>query len=141
MKKLLLIVPLLLFGSDKVCTKCTLNKAQMQCEYYVARKGDMSKASLCESYADYLDKTKVYGRAAWYYLLAKKPKKAIKAAENALKLGEAYANEYLAEAYLILGQKQKAKEHFSKLQTRFFSDKNFKTLQKLYPNFNPKELR
>ncbi len=141
MKKLLFIVPLLLFGSDKVCTKCSLNKAQMKCEYYVALKGDASKAFLCDQYADYLDKTKVYGRAAWYYLLAKKPEKAIEAANNALKLGESYANEYLAEAYLILGQKRKATEHFNKLKTRFFSDKNFKTLQKLYPNFDPKELQ
>ena len=138
MRILLIIVPLFLFAAT--CNKCALNKNQMKCEYYVAIKADKSKAKLCESYADYLDKTKVYGRAAWYYLLALKPKKAIEAAKNALKLGETYANEYLAESYLILGDKKKAKEHYKKLQTNFFSKKNLQTLQKLYPNFDPKEL-
>ena len=138
MRILLVIVPLFLLAAT--CNKCALNKNQMKCEYYVAIKGDKSKAELCESYADYLDKTKVYGRAAWYYLLALKPKKAIEAAKNALKLGEEYANEYLAESYLILGDKQKAKEYYKKLSTHFFSKKNLQTLQKLYPNFDPKEL-
>ncbi len=146
MKKLLVIVPLLLFGSDKVCTKCTLNKAQMKCEYYVALKGDASKASLCENYADYLNKTQVYGKASWYYLLAKKPRRAIEAAKNAIKNGENFAYEYMADGYLILGQKDLAKKYYAKFKEavgdpRFFVSKDFKVLGKLYKDFDPKELR
>ncbi len=146
MKKLLFIVPLLLFGSDKVCTKCSLNKAQMKCEYYVALKGDASKAPLCESYANYLNKTQVYGKASWYYLLAKKPGRAIEAAKNAIKNGENFAYEYMADGYLILGQKDLAKKYYAKFKEavgnpRFFVSKDFKVLGTLYKDFDPKEAK
>ena len=140
MKKLLItILPLFLFAATP-CTKCSLNKAQMKCEFYVAKKGDISKIDECKQYANYLYKTKVYGKAAWYYLLAKKPKKAIDAGKKALKMGEDYANEYLSAAYLILQNKKEAKKHYKRLTTHFFSSKDFAILQKIYPSFNPKEL-
>ncbi len=144
MKKLLIILPLILFGADKTCTKCSLNKDQMKCEYYVAHKGDASKSGLCAEYADYLNKTQVYGKAGWYYLLAKKPEKAIEAGKKAIRNKENFAYEYIAEGYIILGDKQKAKEYFHKfVQTsanpRFFTSKDFAVLARLYKNFDAKE--
>ncbi len=141
MKKLLIaILPLFLLAATS-CTKCSLNKAQMKCEYYVAKKGDLSRVGECKQYADYLYDTKVYGKAAWYYLLAKDPKRAIDAGKKALKMGEDYANEYLSAAYLILGDNTKAKKHYKRLTTHFFSSKDFAILQKIYPTFDPKDLQ
>ncbi|BCD68806.1 hypothetical protein [Nitratiruptor sp. YY09-18] len=141
MKKLLFILPLLLFGADKSCTKCNLNKAQMKCEYYLVQKRDTSRAKECAFYADYLDKTKVYGKASWYYLLALKPKKAIDAAKKAVKMGEFFAYEYLGDAYLILGDEKKAKRNYQIFRkkignTKFFTNQNFKILKRLYKNFD-----
>ena len=139
MKIFIAILPLFLLAATP-CTKCSLNKAQMKCEFYVAKKGDLSKIGECKLYADYLFDTKVYGKAAWYYLLAKEPKRAIEAGKEALKMGEDYAHEYLSAAYLILHDSAKAKEHYKKLSTHYFSKRDFAILQKIYPSFNPKEL-
>lgn len=144
MKKLLLILPLLLFGADKSCTKCNLNKSQMKCEYYLIHKGDTSKSQECAFYADYLHKTKVYGKASWYYLLALQPKKAIAAAKEAVKMGENYAYEYMGDAYLILGDEDAAKRSYQKLKqnggnTKFFTSQNFKILSRLYKGFDAKK--
>ena len=139
MKMLIAILPLFLLAAMP-CTKCSLNKSQMKCEFYVAKKGDLSKIDECKLYADYLFDTKVYGKAAWYYLLAKEPKRAIEAGKEALKMGEDYANEYLSAAYLILHDSAKAKKHYKKLSTHYFSKRDFAILQKIYPSFNPKEL-
>lgn len=145
MKKLVIaILPLFLLASSKVCTKCSLNKAEMQCNYYVAKKGDTKKAAFCKEYADYLNDTKVYGKAAWYYLLSLEPKKAIKAAKEAVKMDEMYAYEYIADGYLILGDKKEAKKYYKKFKERvgnieFFIGKNFKVLDKIYKEFDEKE--
>jgi len=147
MKKIFIaILPLLLLASSKVCTKCNLNKAEMQCNYYVAKKGDVSKKEHCKDYADYLNDTKVYGKAAWYYLLSLEPQKAVKAAKEAVKMNENYAYEYIADGYLIKGDKQKAKEYYKKFKENvgnvdFFIDRNFKVLDKIYKEFNEKEAK
>ena len=146
MKKFLLILPLLLFGADKNCTKCTLNKAQMKCDYYLVRKTDRSKAKECRFYADYLYKTKVYGKASWYYLLALQPKEAIDAAKEAIKQHEEYAYEYLGDAYLILGDIKRAKESYRKFKEHggdinFFISKDFAVLERLYDTFDSKKAK
>ncbi len=145
MKKVLFLLPVLLFCKEGNITesKCLLNKSEMKCNYYVALKGDLKKRDFCKKYADYLFKTKVYGRASWYYLLSKEPKKAIKSAQEAIKMGENYAYEYLADSYLIEGDFNKAKENYEKFRksvkdTKFFTDKNFKVLNRLYKNFDKK---
>ncbi len=142
MKKFLLVLlPLLLFaGGEKRCSKCALNKSEIRCNYYVAKKGDVSKISYCKEYADYLNSSKVYGKASWYYLLSKEPDLALKAAEKAVKMGESYAYEYMGEVYLIKGDDKKAKEFFKKFKNRVrsidsFTENNFKILEKLYENF------
>ncbi|WP_281951621.1 hypothetical protein [Nitrosophilus kaiyonis] len=147
MKKLLLfILPLFIFASDKVCTKCNLNKAQMKCNYYVAKKGDTSKVNECKFYADYLNSTKVYGKAAWYYLLSKEPTKALEAAKKAVEMGENYAYEYMAEAQLLLKKPKEAKKSFTNFKksvgdNTFFTSKHFAILKKIYKNFNENELQ
>lgn len=146
MKKLALILPLFLLAADKVCTKCALNRAQMKCEYYVGLKGDVSEAKECRNYADYLKSTKVYGKAAWYYLLAKEPAKALEAAKRAVKMGENYAYEYMAEAQLVLQKPKEAKRSFALFEksvgnSDFFTSKHFATLKKIYKNFDEKALR
>ena len=145
MKMLIAILPLFLLAATP-CTKCSLNKSQMKCEFYVAKKGDLSKIDECKLYADYLFDTKVYGKAAWYYLLAKEPKRAIEAGKEALKMGEDYANEYIGAAYLIMNDKQKAKKYLQKFQqnigdSRFFTSNDFAILGRIYNNFNENEAK
>ena len=140
MRWMLLILPLWLLGAP--CTKCQLNKDQMRCEYYVAKKGDASKAHFCKSYADYLNDTKVYGKAAWYYLLAKEPQKAVEASQKALELGEAYAKEYMAFGYWLLGKKAKAKTALQGFEANDLTKKDKAIIQKLYnTKINLKELQ
>ncbi len=147
MKKIFIaILPLILLASSKVCTKCDLNRAEMQCNYYVAKKGDTSKKEHCKDYADYLNDTKVYGKAAWYYLLSLEPQKSLEAAKKAVKMKENYAYEYIADVYLIKGDKQKAKEYYKKFKNsvknvNFFIDRNFKVLDKIYKEFNEIEAK
>jgi len=145
MKKMFIaILPLFLLANDTNCTKCSLNKSEMQCNYYVAKMADSSKAKYCKEYADYLNLTKVYGKAAWYYLLSLEPQNAIQAAQKAVEMGENYAYEYIADAYLIKGDKAKAKEYYKKFKenvgnVNFFIERNFKVLDKIYKEFNKKE--
>ncbi len=144
MKIVLLILPLFLLGAP--CSKCELNRAEMKCNYYVAKKGDRAHAKECLDYAEYLDSTKVYGKAAWYYLLALKPQKALEAAKEAVKMGEAYAYEYMGDVALMQKDEERAKEFYKKFRqsvsdTEFFTSRSFEVLQKLYPNFDMKKAR
>jgi len=137
----------LFFGflsADSNCTKCSLNKDEMRCNYYVAKMGDSTKSKFCENYASYLSRTKVYGKAAWYYLLSKKPKEAIENAKKAVEMGENYAYEFIADAYLIEGKLEEAEKNYKEFKkkvgnTKFFTSKNFKVLKKLYKNFDSKK--
>ena len=144
MRIFLLIVPLFLLAAP--CTKCDLNRAEMKCNYYVAKKGDKAHAKECLDYAEYLDSTKVYGKAAWYYLLGLKPQKAMEAAKKAVQMGENYAYEYIGDVYLIRGDEQRAREYYQKFKksvgdTEFFTSRSFDVLQKLYPDFDAKKAR
>ncbi len=143
MKKLFLILICSLIWADSnvTCSKCSLNKSEMRCNYYVAKKGDISKVSYCKEYADYLNSTKVYGKAAWYYLLSKEPDLALKASKNAVKMGENYAYEYMGDVYLIKGDKEKAKEFYMKFKDKVkniepLTESNFKVLERIYKNFD-----
>jgi hypothetical protein len=143
-KTFLLILALFLFAENKIYTKCTLNKAQIKCSYYVAKKGDISKISHCKYYANYLFGIKAYGKAAWYYLLSLEPQKAIKSATKALKAKEKYVYEYIADGYLIMHEKEKAKKYYEKFKENvgnynFFVMKNFQILERIYKDFDKNE--
>ena len=140
MKIVLLILPLFLLGAP--CSKCELNRAEMKCNYYVAKKGDRAHAKECLDYAEYLDSTKVYGKAAWYYLLALKPQKAVKAAKEALEFGETYAKEYLVYGYWLLGKKKEAKAALERFQASDLTKRNKEIIERLYnTKINLKELQ
>ena len=144
MRWIFLIVPALLLAAP--CSKCELNRAEMRCNYYVAKEGDVSKASFCKEYAEYLDSTKVYGKAAWYYLLGLEPQKALEAAKKAVEMGEGYAWEYMGDAYLILGDKAAAKEAYGEFKKAvenraFFTSRSFGILEKLYESFDAEEAK
>ncbi|NPA56993.1 MAG: hypothetical protein GXO19_04575 [Epsilonproteobacteria bacterium] len=116
----------------------------MRCDFYVARQGDRSRVESCREYADYLHKTQVYGKAAWYYLLSLQPEKALESAQKAVKMGEGYAYEYMGDAYLILGKREKAEEAYRKFSqsvgnTHFFTSKSFPILERLYTQFPRRE--
>ncbi len=127
MRLFLAIIPIFLVASP--CTKCNLNKDQMKCEYYVAKMGDTSRQDSCKRYAEYLDETKVYGRASWYYLLGGEPKKAIEAGKKALAMGERYAGAYVAEGLIILGKRSEAKKY---RQKSINMQKDIEILKRLY---------
>ena len=114
----------------------------MLCNFYVAKNGDASKAGHCKEYADYLDSTKVYGKAAWYYLLGLKPKKAVDAAQKAVKMGENYAKEYMAFGYWLTGEKSKAKEALQGFKANYLTKRNKAIIERLYnTKINLEELR
>lgn len=144
MKKIVFVIlPIFLFAQNS-CDKCYLNKAQIKCDYYVAKNADLSKIDFCKEYASYLREAKAYSKSAWYYLLSKEPKLAIESAKKAIALGQDYALEYLADAYLIEGNRQKAKKYYSRLKKSSSKidsivEKNFSILDRLYKEFNKKE--
>ncbi|WP_200762833.1 hypothetical protein [Nitrosophilus alvini] len=126
--------------------KCDLNKSELRCNYYVVKKGDTTKQKFCGEYAAYLEKTEVYGKASWYYLVGGEPEKAIETGTKALKSGEHYAAEYIADAYLIEGDVDKAKKYYSHFaknvsQRNFFINRNFAILERIYKKFDAKLAR
>ncbi|MRI84170.1 MAG: hypothetical protein C6I00_07095 [Nitratiruptor sp.] len=140
MRLSLLILPLWLLGAP--CSKCELNKAEMVCNFYVAQKADRSKAVHCKEYADYLDSTKVYGKAAWYYLLGLQPKRAVEAAKRAVQMGESYAKEYMALGYWLVGEKGKAREVLQGFKANELTKRDREIIERLYnTKINLEELR
>ena len=122
------------------CRGCAAGKLMLQCDVYVAEAGHREKRSLCEKYAEIVDIDGASAKAAWYYLLAGKPEKALKAANRALKIGQNYAYEYAAYALLLLGKKEEARKAMKtfitkvgKLGGESYFQKDFKTIKRLYP--------
>ena len=120
------------------CDRCSIGKEYMKCSYYVEKKGDLSKQKSCLLYADSLFTGESPGRASWFYIVGGDFDKAIEAANVAIKRGSVFALEHLAEAYLLKGELNKAKQYFHELkQSDFRNDpiitKHFEILRKLYP--------
>jgi hypothetical protein len=136
---LFVILPLMLTAADKpTCRGCAVGKELLRCSYYVERKGDISKQDACITYAQSLIEGESPGRASWYFIVGGDFKKAIDTAKAALARGEYFAYEHLGEAWLLLGDREKAKAAFANLRQKVpgyeaFTPKHFQTLQKLYP--------
>ncbi len=96
---------------------CGAGKDMLKCDYYVKRAGNMAYQSSCESYAKVVDTNGSYGKAAWYYLLASKPQKALESAKKALEQGHMFAAEYAAFAAKILNEDQEAKNYFMRFHS------------------------
>ena len=135
----LLTLPIMLTAAEKpACNSCSVGKDLLRCSYYVERKGDLSKQDACMIYAKSLIEGESPGRASWYFIVGGDFKKAIDAAKKAIERGEYYAYEHLGEAWLLMGETEKAKTAFTNLRKRVpgyetFTPKHFETLQKLYP--------
>jgi tetratricopeptide (TPR) repeat protein len=142
MKKAVLLT-LALLGSAYAadlpkCDKCSISKEYMKCGYYVEQKADLSKQDSCIIYAQSMEEGNSNGRASWYYLVGGDFKAAIKAGESALKVGEKFAAEHIAEAYMLEGDNKKAEKYFSMIGKNtpdavLMIEKHFEILQKVYP--------
>ena len=119
------------------CRSCAAGKLMLQCDFYVAKEGKLEKQPLCEEYAKFVDIDGASAKAAWYYLLAGKPGKALDAAERALKIGQNYAYEYAAYALLLVGRKEEAqkamKAFISKVGGDDYLQRDLDTLKRIYP--------
>lgn len=114
-------------------------KEYVKCVYYVEQKADLSKQESCMIYAQSMEKGNNNGRAAWYYLVGGDFKAAIRAGESALKVGEKFAAEHIAEAYMLEGDNKKAEQYFSMIgktspDAILMVQKHFEILQKVYPD-------
>jgi tetratricopeptide (TPR) repeat protein len=148
MKKTILVIFSILSTTYAVdiskCDKCTFAKAYMRCSYYVEKNADLSKQDSCLVYAQSLEEGNSKGRASWYYLVGGDFKSAIKAGENALKVGEKFAAEHIAEAYILQGNSEKAKKYFSMIDSEnkdinLMVQKHFEILNRVHPDkFNIK---
>lgn len=143
MKKILLLIVVTISSSIAAdlskCDKCSISKEYMKCGYYVEQKADLSKQESCMIYAQSMEEGKNNGRAAWYYLVGGDFQAAIRSGENALKVGEKFAAEHIAEAYMLEGDNDKAQKYFAMIGKNtpdavLIIKKNFETLQKVYPN-------
>jgi tetratricopeptide (TPR) repeat protein len=113
-------------------------KLLLQCDYYVLRKGDLSKREACEKYAESVDIDGASAKAAWYYLAAGKPEKALKAARKAISVGHRFAEGYAAQALAIMGDKPGAEAAFARFRQAvpdhgYFADE-VAVLRRLYPD-------
>jgi tetratricopeptide (TPR) repeat protein len=139
-KTILLMITILSFSQateTKKCDKCTTAKEYMKCNYYVLQKADLSYQKSCLLYAKEMQNAGNNGSASWFYITAGEFDKAIDSGKQAIKVGEKYALEHIAEAYYLKGNKEKSKEYFKLFKQNkhdnFMIKKHFEILKKLYP--------
>jgi hypothetical protein len=120
------------------CTGCSIGKEKLQCDYYVAGKGDRSRQEQCRTYAQYVDIDGAYPKAAWYYLLAGDPQKALTAARKGLEQGQSYGREYLAMALWISGERERARKElarfFAEVPSHGYFEEDRQVLRRIYPS-------
>ena len=121
------------------CDTCQTAKEYVKCSYYVEQKADLSKQESCILYAQSMEEGNNNGRAAWYYLVGGDFKAAIRAGESALNVGEKFAAEHIAEAYILEGDNKKAEQYFSMIgktspNAVLMVQKHFEILQRIYPD-------
>ena len=127
------------------CSGCSIGKEKLQCDYYVAQRGDKSRQKECRIYAEYVDIDGAYPKAAWYYLLAGDPEKALEAARKGLEQGQEYGREYLAIALWISGKKEEAKRELATFRQRVaehgYLGRDLEQVARLYPESGLEGLR
>jgi len=142
-KKIILIILTFLSSTNatelKKCDTCATSKEYVKCAYYVEQKADLSKQDSCMIYAQSMEEGNNNSRAAWYYLVGGDFKAAIRAGESALKVGEKFAAEHIAEAYILEGDNKKAEQYFSMIgktspDAILMVQKHFEILQRIYPD-------
>ena len=124
---------------------CAAQQAKMRCDYYVVKKGDQSKRAFCADYAKRADLDGAAGRAAWYWLLAGKPDKALASVRAAIKAHHMYAAEYGAFASIITGNQKEGLKYWKfftrNVQLHHYVHKDRKIVEKLYPTIDFSSLR
>ena len=151
MKKGWIYIPLLMAASllpadaAQGCRGCRAAKAMLTCDYYVKRLGDVRRQASCETYAKIVDIDGSRAKAAWYYLLAGRPEKALASAQKALRQGHAFAAEYAALASLILHKRREAVRYMHRFRASVpdsaFVKNDIEVLERIYKNrdFSPLE--
>lgn len=147
MIRLVLISFVLLVNLQAVkikCSSCTAGKEMARCDYYVARKHDLTKQQSCLAYADSIDSGGMSAKASWYYLLGGDTEKAEISAKRALKLGQHYASEYSGFIYMLNGKFTEAKRSFlffkHKIKNIDYAKKDIKAMKHIYKNFDEKKV-
>ena len=143
---LILFVTVSIFADSNIsCRGCAAGKSMLQCDYYVAKKGEKDKRHFCEIYAKVVDIDGASAKAAWYYLLAGKPHKALSAADKALQIGQHYAQEYRAFALWILKKPKEARQALEAFRRKGgggeYLLRDLRTLERLYPEIDFTPLR
>lgn len=149
MQKVIITLLLLLDNSfaqtPTHCDTTAVNKEYLRCTVYVEQRADKSKQSSCMAFAKSMEEGNNFARASWFYILGGDFTAAIKSGEKALKVKDTYAASYLAEAYLLTQEQQKATHYFTmisnaKTDKRELIKKEFEILTRLYPKkFDQKE--
>ncbi len=142
MKKTLfsaLLFSTLLTANDPACNDCSVSKEYAKCTFYVEKKGDLNWQSSCLVFARSIEVGSNFGRASWYYLVGGDFDNAIKAGNRAVEVGELYAVEYVAQAYVLKGDMESAKKYFRKIDTsadenRLLLKKHLEILRRVYPD-------
>ncbi len=138
MKKIILLT-MVIFGYIYACN-CKFDKEKIRCDYYVYKNHDLSHKKSCLSYAKDSEMSKVYDKAAFYYLLGGDIKKAKDNAKEAIKLGYKFANEYLGFAYLLENDTKNAKKAFKALRDSSkdinYIKRDITALKTLYSGFD-----
>lgn len=88
------------------------NGSYGKCNYFVSKKGDLSKQSSCMLVANSMLKARIYRRASWYYLLGGDLDRAFSVAIIGMNKGDYYLVENIAEIYMIRGDMDNAKKYF-----------------------------
>ena len=131
------------WSADVSCKGCAAGKLMLQCDYYVARGGDLSKRHYCEAYAKVVNLDGASAKAAWYYLLAGRPDAAYDAAKRAMDTGQHFAALYAALAEAMAGRKEAAAQLYKRfiewVPDHGYARDRIATLAKLYPDadFSP----
>jgi hypothetical protein len=149
LKVFVFVVTLAVLGNAQTpqvhCVGCAVGKEKLQCDYYVARQADRSRQSLCRRYADYVNIDGAYPKAAWYYLLAGEPKRALQAADRGIDQKQAYAREYRALALWLEGDREAARKElrrfFRQVTPHDYFEKDLATLRRLYPESHLEALK
>ena len=109
----------------------------MRCDYYVVKKGELSKRCFCADYAARADQDGAAGRAAWYWLLSGEPKKALRSVKNALVAHHDYAAEYGAFAAIVLHDRKTARKYWQRFKKSVvnwqYALEDKRVVEKLYP--------
>jgi len=131
-------------GEPHGCRGCSAGKLMLRCDYYVAKLGDLSQRDSCADYARVVDIDGASAKAAWYWLLAGEPQKALDAARRAVEQGQTFAAGYAAQALTILGRDQEASAYLGRFRaavaSRDYFSRELRTLARLYPDIDFRKL-